>query len=524
MEELMKNNLNKRGFTFKQISTVNENIDKCIVSYLCKCQRETSKEWGMARKVATCGVCLADSKKEANDKKIRDLGKSIGYEVLDIPRTPTKYKTECRVKYKCICGVEDLVLLQTFKRKDFKGCDDCRKGKNDAEIHKNAELRGYKITKINRPKQDGKTRTKVDIICICGNARANIKLESFNKEEFRGCDSCVSKSRSETNKATKAGDGLNALESIIYMLELNGFTDIKYEGDNLKDYKFEYICLCNKPVSKGYASVKSDPLCQGCMINVRKFDKDDEIKKFMKQKGHTVLKVMRDESEKHRINLDIVCRCGKRETRLWEVGKRDEFTGCGNCYTENNINNVLPKLREPDANEKREATNMKEYGFPCTLQSKEVRDKMNATVMQSFGVENVSQSPRVHMKQQIFEEYISASGRKYMYQGYENFAINRLINKLGISEDNISMCYDLCERGEMPAFDYTTEDGKNHVYFPDIRITDKDGSHYFIEVKSPSLVHSVYLDLKTKAVMNKGYKIVIWRFNKIGSFLGESLA
>jgi hypothetical protein len=522
MEETMKNSLNKRGFVFKQISVPNENIEECIVEYLCKCQRETSKKWSMARKVAVCGVCLAESKIETNNKKIRELGKSIGYEVLKIEREKTPHKTTCDITYKCICGAADTVMLATFKQKDFKGCQNCRLGRNDNQIYKNAEIRGYKITKIDRPKGE-KTRTKVDIICICGKPRSDIKLESFNKPEFRGCDECVSKSRSETNKAIKAGEGMNALDSIFHMLKINGFENVSHTGDKIKEYKFDYTCLCKNSVSKGYASVKSDPLCQECMGMVRKFEKDDEIKKFMKQKGHTVLKVLRDDSSKSRINLDIVCVCGKREIRLWDVGKRDEFTGCENCYTTNNINNVIPKLREPEANEKREITNMEEYGVPCTLQSKEVRDKMKETVIKIFGVENVSQSANIHIKQQRFEEYISESGRKYMYQGYENFAIKRLIHKLGINENNISMCHDLCEKGEMPTFDYKTDDGKNHVYFPDIRITDNDGSHYFIEVKSPSLIHSTYLDLKTKAVMSKGYKILIWRFNRVGSFLGESL-
>ncbi len=518
MEETIKTHLQNRGFQYQEIVETNLNIDDCKVKYLCICGNEQVKMWSIAKKVGICGVCNGNKKNAVNDAKYIALGKSLGFDVIDIKREKTKHKTKATITYKCKCGNTDSVTLPTFTKKNFAGCKDCKLNNADEIYRAHAEERGYKLLQVRRDNINDHTRTFVDVLCKCGNPCDNIKLEHFNSDMFRGCDSCTLNSKSVLIKQSLSG-GESVVKTLIEDLKNKGFTNLSASSDIIRGCKIKYSCTCGDAVEKTYVSVKSNPLCQKCINKNKKNEKDNEIADFVNGKGYTYIQAKRDETDKNRIYVKFVCKCGITTRKQWEVIRRDEFTGCGNCFSIHTSDTFAKVTQTDSAVKKRIATNKAKYGGISSLSSPEIREKARNTMIEKLGVENPSQSPDIHIQQHNFDIYTSDSGKEYKCQGHEKFALRRLINKDKIPEDKIFTCHELCSTGSMPSFEYTTDDGKNHVYFPDIRITNQDGTYQFIEVKSTSDIHSINLDLKIKSVTNKGYNITVMRFNRIGSIM-----
>ena len=101
------------------------------------------------------------------------------------------------------------------------------------------------------------------------------------------------------------------------------------------------------------------------------------------------------------------------------------------------------------------------------------------------------------------------SGKEIKYQGYENFALNEIINNNIKEYDIITGC------NNVPKIYYTDENGKKHFHFVDIFIKSQNKC---IEVKSTWTL-SLKKDnifLKQKFAKEKGYEYEIWVFNKKG--------
>ena len=109
------------------------------------------------------------------------------------------------------------------------------------------------------------------------------------------------------------------------------------------------------------------------------------------------------------------------------------------------------------------------------------------------------------------KEYVFPSGRIDIVQGYEPFALNKLLDIYEESDiiTNIKL---------LPKIVYLGVDGKEHRYYPDIFIP-KD--NLIIEVKSEYTMKANFKvnKLKEKASKNDGFSFKFMIFNKNGDLL-----
>jgi hypothetical protein len=153
--------------------------------------------------------------------------------------------------------------------------------------------------------------------------------------------------------------------------------------------------------------------------------------------------------------------------------------------------------------------NLKKWGVEYTLQNEQIRQKGVDTCMRKYGVKNPIQNPEIAEKALSgykTKYYVFPSGKTVKYQGYENLALNELIQT--ISENDI-----LNSRTDVPSIWYTTDNGVKHRHYVDIFIPTKN---LCIEVKSVWTITfaSSNIYLKQQAAKDLGYKYEIWVYNK----------
>jgi len=112
----------------------------------------------------------------------------------------------------------------------------------------------------------------------------------------------------------------------------------------------------------------------------------------------------------------------------------------------------------------------------------------------------------IHIKKK--KQYVLPSGKIVNYQGYENLALDELIQN--ICENEI-----LNSRIDVPSIWYTTDDGKKHRHYVDIFIPTQNRC---IEVKSEWYFNQSkdIIIKKQNAAIELGYKYEIWVYNKKG--------
>lgn len=120
------------------------------------------------------------------------------------------------------------------------------------------------------------------------------------------------------------------------------------------------------------------------------------------------------------------------------------------------------------------------FGVNYALQSKEVRDKGIATNLINYGtrfpMQNAEYAEKASKKAYLLKPYTLPSGKIIMLQGFEHFAMNDLLQKENISEDDI-----LNDRSQVPEIWYVDESGEKHRHYVDFYIASQNRC---IEVKS----------------------------------------
>ena len=190
-----------------------------------------------------------------------------------------------------------------------------------------------------------------------------------------------------------------------------------------------------------------------------------------------------------------------------------------------------------DIKQNKKDTCFKNFGVEHSFQSTHIRNKAKQTILEKYGVENISSCPEIRIKAQNtmfkkfgvfhalqntdlleksfntgckFKDYILPSGKIIKYQGYENFALDELINNENIAEENI-----LNGLTNVPEIWYNGIDNKKHRYYVDLFIPYQKRC---IEVKSDFTITRDYETIKRKqeAVKDAGYKCEIWIYNSKG--------
>jgi hypothetical protein len=167
------------------------------------------------------------------------------------------------------------------------------------------------------------------------------------------------------------------------------------------------------------------------------------------------------------------------------------------------LSHVIEKLKE---------SNLNKYNSEYPFQSSKYQEIFKAKCIEKYGMENPSQNSEIADKKSKNsykrKTYVLPSGKELICQGYEPFALDKLINKENIDENDIvTGCKNV------PTIWYNDDSGKKHRHFVDVFIKSQNRC---IEVKSTWTAEkkkdSIFL--KQNAGKQLGYSYEIWIFNK----------
>lgn len=165
-----------------------------------------------------------------------------------------------------------------------------------------------------------------------------------------------------------------------------------------------------------------------------------------------------------------------------------------------------------NAKEIRKQTNIKMIGHENYFQSNDIKEKIKKTNIEKYGVEHCAQNVEIANKMLStgikFKDYIFPSGRTEKIQGYENIALDELINNELINENNIIVG---CKN--VPIIWYTTNDNIKHRHYVDIFIPTENRC---IEVKGEWFYtrDKHILKIKKQEAEKLGYKYELWVYNR----------
>jgi hypothetical protein len=201
-------------------------------------------------------------------------------------------------------------------------------------------------------------------------------------------------------------------------------------------------------------------------------------------------------------------------------------------------------LKCPKTKEKIKQTNLIKYGVENVFESKKIKSKIKSTLLEKYEVEYPTQNEEIKMKiretnlkkygvghpfqnveyaeKQLKncyknKEYIYPSGKIIKVQGYENFALDFLLNNENICEiDIITGCKNV------PTIWYNDENDKKHRHYVDIFIPSQNKC---IEVKSTWTAEKKKdnIFLKQNAAKELGYNYEIWVYNGKGNIVNKYL-
>jgi hypothetical protein len=186
--------------------------------------------------------------------------------------------------------------------------------------------------------------------------------------------------------------------------------------------------------------------------------------------------------------------------------------------------------------DKTKNTCMEKYGCESVLQNNETKIKIKNTMLDRYGVENPSQNEEIQNRKintniQKFgyrhpsqnsnymnelsknayklKDYILPSGNIIKIQGYENYALDEILQDGILEEDIINGCKNV------PEIWYEDENNKNHRHYVDIFIPSQNRC---IEVKSTWTAEKKKdcIFLKQHAGKALGYNYEIWVYNANG--------
>jgi hypothetical protein len=244
-----------------------------------------------------------------------------------------------------------------------------------------------------------------------------------------------------------------------------------------------------------------------------KFSKE-VLSEILEEGGATVLEEYPRYNQ--RLRVAFQCSCGKETSKRFEMLNLYRLPYCKDC-----------SLKK--ATERSKATLMKNYGVDNPGKSESIKKTINESYIKHYGMHpqktDLVKSKRVrtclekyggHPNQnrdiQIkseetsfhYKDYMLPSGNLVKYQGYENLALDELVQlyeeeELGIGRSNV------------PSINYYI-DGKKHVYFPDFLIKSENK---IIEVKSVWTIGLTRgnIEEKAQATVKAGYKYEIWVYS-----------
>lgn len=217
-----------------------------------------------------------------------------------------------------------------------------------------------------------------------------------------------------------------------------------------------------------------------------------------------------------RLRVTFICECGVETNKRFEMLQVHRLPYCEGC-----------SLKKKE--ERKQKSNLAKYGVANTAslesvkakinqsfqdkfgghpkQTRDVQDKWRATCLEKYGG-HPNQNKEVQIKSEAtsfaYKDYIMPSGAIVKYQGYENLALDELLQLYEEKDIRIG-------RSDVPSVNYHVDE-KKHVYFPDFFIPHENK---IIEVKSEWTIKLVRgnVEEKAAATVKAGYKYEIWVYN-----------
>ena len=252
--------------------------------------------------------------------------------------------------------------------------------------------------------------------------------------------------------------------------------------------------------------------------NLKKFGYDNAMKnKEVKQKQKNTIfekygveHISQLDTIKEQIKSTCLAKYGTGfSLQSEEVKKKSKATNIIKYGVENPQQNIYIQ-------QKTENTNIVKYGVKCYFTSDEFKEASVKTNIKKYGVEHHSQNSEISEKMlknsYATKKYKTPSDKIIDYQGYENFALDELLNIEHILEDDI-----ITNRKDVPEIWYHDKTGKKRRHFVDFFIKSQN---LCIEVKSTwtNQAKNNVLE-KQQAAINLGYKYDIWIFDEKGNRL-----
>lgn len=152
-------------------------------------------------------------------------------------------------------------------------------------------------------------------------------------------------------------------------------------------------------------------------------------------------------------------------------------------------------------------TMLKNYGVTNYFSTQVFQERMIERNMKLYGVPHHNQCAenfeKIKSARYKYREYIGPCGKKFIIQGYEDLALNLLLEKF--HENDI-----IDRKSEIPKFMYHDEENKIHRYYPDFFIPSKNK---IIEVKSTwTFEKDTNIEFKKNCVNLLGYEYELWLF------------
>ncbi len=329
----------------------------------------------------------------------------------------------------------------------------------------------------------------------------------------------------------------------------------EYEKLN-RDAKIKYKCNCGNEDEKTFRRVylNGGLYCEDCS-NKNKINK---TKKTNLEKYGTICSLNNEQIIEKIKKTNIINLGVEWPSQSKEVKDKIKLTNLNNLGVEwpsqskevkdkiklTNLNNLGVEWpsQSKEVKDKIKLTNIKIYGVECPLQSQEIKDKIKVSNIKKYSVENPSQnediknkkiqtslknygvkSPMQHpyileksaLNSYKLKDYILPSKNILKYQGYENFALDKIIKDWKIKEIDI-----ITSRDKVPEIWWIDKDEKRRRYFVDIYIPSKN---LIIEVKSIWTITLNKDDIMSKINASKdlGFNALLWVFDKKGNLCEE---
>ena len=285
-------------------------------------------------------------------------------------------------------------------------------------------------------------RKPIEYTCSCGKSKCTQTLEAFNQ----GRESCPDCRRNNGRKSTTRTKW--TLELVKKEFEVRGHILMTEEYIN-STTDMEYICRCKNPIRCHTSITKllmGRDNCTACANAKKKHPPltQEIVRARFAAKEKTLLD---DVTYKNTETLmHYKCKCGNEDCWV-TVGNMDKGEdACLSCSVKKRETTMLARhgvknaMKSEVFKAKARATNTERLGVPYPMMHPDVRAKRVATCWIRFGAANPMQNQEVFDKWEkaVMKKspYIFPSGAEMILQGFEHFAMDKLLAQ-GVKEEDL---------------------------------------------------------------------------------------